>query len=124
TNAAGTARVPNFQGVFLSDAPGNAVVDNLISGNVQVGLNVFAFNTVDNFIAGNRIGPDVHGNLGAVANGFGDPSGLGSGLFLNQVRDGANTVAPTNDIRGNAGLDVRTRPIPSGPFVEAIIPVL
>ena len=124
SDASGTARVPNYQGVFLSDAPGNAVVDNLIGGNVQVGLNLTAFNAVGNFVGGNRIGPDISGNLGPLANGFGDPNGLGTGLLLNQVRDGANTIAPTNDLRGNTTAQTRTRSIASGPFVEGVIPIV
>ncbi|RUL86295.1 NosD domain-containing protein [Tautonia sociabilis] len=123
TDASGTSRLPNFQGIFLSDAPGNSVVGNLISGNTQVGLNITAFNAVNNVVAGNRIGPDVNGNVGNASNGFGDSRGLGSGLFLNQVVDGANVIAPDNDIRGNAGAEIRTRRISSGPLVEGVIPV-
>jgi titin len=124
SDATGTDRVPNYQGVFLSDAPGNSVVDNLIGGNVQVGLNITAFNAVNNFIGGNRIGPDVSGNIGPLANGFGDPNGLGTGLLLNQVVDGANPIASTNDLRGNITAQTRIRPIADGPFVEGVIPII
>ena len=94
TNAAGTARVPNYQGVFIGDAPDNVVLSNLISGNTQVGLDLFAFNTTGTFVGGNRIGPDINGNVGATGNGFGDPNGLGTGLFLNQVVEGAEHHRP------------------------------
>lgn len=124
TNAAGTARLPNFQGIFISDAPGNTVRDNLISGNSQVGLNITAFNAVNNQVSGNRIGPDINGAIGTVGNGFADPNGLGSGLFLNQVVDGANTIAPSNDIRGNLSAQTRTRSIAAGPFVERVTPII
>ncbi|WP_161602412.1 beta strand repeat-containing protein [Tautonia marina] len=124
TNAAGTARLPNFQGIFLSDAPGNTIADNLISGNSQVGLNITAFNAINNLVTGNRIGPDINGAIGTVGNGFADPNGLGSGLFLNQVVEGANTITPTNDIRGNLTAQTRTRSIASGPFVERVTPII
>ncbi|WP_169978199.1 beta strand repeat-containing protein [Tautonia rosea] len=123
TNAAGTARLPNFQGIFVSDAPGNTIADNLISGNSQVGLNITAFNAINNLVTGNRIGPDINNTIGTVGNGFADPNGLGSGLFLNQVVDGANTIASTNDIRGNVTAQTRTRTIAAGPYVERVIPV-
>ena len=120
TNAAGTGRLSNVQGVVIADAPGNAVVDNLISGNSQVGLTLFAFNTINTFVGANRIGPDLAGNVGPLGNGFADPGGLGSGVFLNQVVNGGNTIAPDNDIRGNSGVQTRSRAISAGPFVDRV----
>jgi hypothetical protein len=79
---------------------------------------------VDNQIIGNRIGPDINGAIGTVGNGFADPNGLGSGLFLNQLVDRANTIAPTNDIRGNLSAQTRTRTIAAGPFVERVTPII
>ena len=121
TNAAGTARLGNYHGVFINDSPDNGVFDNLISGNGQVGLTLFATNATGNTVVGNRIGTDINGNTG-VGNGYADPNGLGTGLFFNQVIDGSNPIAPNNVISGNQGLDTRTRPIPSGPFVEYVAP--
>ncbi len=75
TNAAGTASVANQVGIRIDGAAngGHTVSNNVISGNIQVGL--IMANTINNTISGNIVGLTANGTT-ALGN-------LGNGIFLN-----------------------------------------
>jgi hypothetical protein len=103
TNPAGTAAVPNFEGVIIggyavggdcngcaNTATNNTVggtvpnSGNLISGNTGRGLEILNVGSLDNRVQGNYIGTNLNGNA-ALPN-------TRSGVFI--------TAAPGNDIGG------------------------
>ncbi len=116
TNVAGSAALPNGTGVFIgSGAQSNRIGTNgtdkdlagernLLSGNVNTGVQIDQGGTSSNVVAGNFIGTDVNG-LVAVANG-GDGILIGLGAQSNDIgtnADGVAGVAERNLISGNRG---------------------
>ena len=106
TNAAGTAALPNGNGILLQ-GDGNtiggttAASRNVISGNAIVGIGLF--NADDNLVQGNFIGTDISGTT-AIANGS-------DGIFVNNsLRNqiGGTVAGAANRIRfnGSDGVDV------------------
>ncbi|HSZ26209.1 MAG TPA: T9SS type A sorting domain-containing protein [Cytophagaceae bacterium] len=93
TNAAGTAAVPNQLGIKISGSAdgGHTITNNLISGNIQVGLVIY--NSINNTIRGNYVGLDVTGS-----NAMGN---TGNGIDLN-VSSGFNIV-DKNVVGSNTG---------------------
>jgi len=101
TNSAGTAAVPNLQeGVLISrSASGNYIgntnpgAGNLISGNTQVGMDIYDHSNA-NRVIGNLIGTNVTGT-GSVQNGTGVYIGLGSSnnIIGSSLAAGANTIS-------------------------------
>jgi hypothetical protein len=66
TNAAGTAAIPNYTGIFISQSTGNQIGTgpsggNVISGNQLLGIMVAHVASPGNTIAGNRIGTNAAG---------------------------------------------------------------
>ncbi|MCA1685749.1 MAG: hypothetical protein LC745_07125, partial [Planctomycetia bacterium] len=97
TDAAGNAALPNRRdGVFVNAAPGNAIggtaaaAGNLVSGNLQVGVQVFGPASTGNVVLNNEIGTNLRGDP-VVGNGF--------GLFLNDAPN--NTVGGVNATGSN-----------------------
>lgn len=61
-DATGTAALPNkFDGVFIVDAPFNVVANNPISGNGEVGIQIFGQGASGNQITANLIGTNLQG---------------------------------------------------------------
>jgi large repetitive protein len=80
TDVTGTQAVPNgFDGVFIDGAPNNTIggAGNVISGNAQIGVQIFGPNATGNVVLGNLIGTDVTGTH-ALGNGF-------DGVWLNNA---------------------------------------
>ncbi len=97
TDAAGLAPLGNVQvGVFVNEAPGNQLVNNLISANGSSGVQIFGPNAAGNTLATNQIGTNVSGQ---IVPGLGNPVGL----FVN-TRAANNYI--NNTIRGNTTLNV------------------
>jgi len=101
TNAAGTAALPNDNGVFIRDARSNTIggtnprARNVISGNIASGVGI-ADAAADNVVLGNFIGTDVSGT-----------AALGNGAQGVQIRASNNRVGGTDEgarnvISGNA----------------------
>ena len=102
TNAAGTAALANGKGVAtaaVDSTVGGAIpgLGNLISGNVNAGLEVGGDLTLRVFVLGNLIGTDVTGSV-ALGNG-----GAGVGLIsgANRCTVGGPTAGERNVISGN-----------------------
>jgi parallel beta-helix repeat protein len=91
TDVSGLTALPNgLDGVFLVDTSHNVVggasgSGNVISGNGQVGLQIFGADSTGNVVQGNTIGGNVRGTA-ALGNGL-------DGVFVN--------AAPGNAIVGN-----------------------
>ncbi len=102
TNAAGTAAVPNANGININGGDNNAIgsittdTGNLISGNTGAGV-TFNSNSIGNTIQNNRIGLNRAGT-GALGNG-GAGVRLGSGSS-NTIQD---NLISANEIASNAG---------------------
>ena len=106
TDVTGTSASANNQGIIIkAGASGNtiggttAATHNIISGNIDDGIQIIGLGTSNNTIIGNYIGTDVTGTLN-IGNG-------GDGIIIN---DGAtdNTIGGTaagegNLISGNTG---------------------
>ena len=60
TNAAGTAAIPNTNGVLIGGG-NNAIADNLVSGNLGSGIVIDSTNASGCVVTGNHIGTDVSG---------------------------------------------------------------
>jgi len=107
TNAAGTASLPNLQGIAIAGSSGNRIggtaagAGNLVSGNDQTGIAVGASSS--NSIVGDLIGTDASGT-GDLGNG-GDGVGLGSSSSGNTI--GGTTATAGNTIAFNAGDGVK-----------------
>jgi hypothetical protein len=84
----------NVAGNQIGD-PSDASLGNLISGNVDEGITIFAQHTTLNVVANNKIGTDVTGNL-AIPNGS-------HGVMISGDAFG-NTIGPNNIISANTGL--------------------
>ena len=67
-NTSGNQAQPNECGVGISDAPGNIIQNNLISGNLGSGVYIEHALASDNIVRGNRIGTDYSGTQ-ALGNG-------------------------------------------------------
>lgn len=103
TNASGAAAIGNgAEGVILQ-ADENQVTNNLISGNVTVGVNI-QFEASNNTVAGNYIGTNAAGTA-AIANGS-------HGVSLNHAASsntiGGTTTESRNIISGNGSKGVNT----------------
>ena len=101
TDATGTAALGNrLDGVYINVAPGNMIgstatgAGNVISANVQVGVQVFGPASTGNAIEGNLIGTTLTGSP-VLGNAF--------GIFLNQAPD--NVITP-NTINGNTAMNI------------------
>lgn len=95
TNAAGTAALPNSNGIELSGTEFASVTGNVISGNEFHGVIISNFARA-NFVQGNLIGTDAAGGL-AVPNGW-------VGIFLTDTTDnmvGGAEAGLGNVISGN-----------------------
>jgi hypothetical protein len=120
TNAAGTAALPNQQGVFINDAPNNNVggngtgEGNLISGNRSTAVNVLGPNAASTVVLGNRIGTDVTGN-GSI------PNGSGVFLFASATNPTASDLTSGNTIQNNPTFGARVRPLTDGPTVQSVV---
>lgn len=97
-------------GVYFNNAPGNQLLDNVVSANGSVGVQLFGLGTSNNVLASNRIGTNA---LGQVSRGLGN----NFGLFINTIS--RNTLSPTNRIAGNRVLDVFVSPFPVNPIEVA-----
>lgn len=97
TDCLGANPLPNnWHGIVVSDAPDNSIVNNVVSGNAQVGMLIQGASSTGNLVAGNRIGTD---STGAVTLGNG-----GYGLVLSAApnnRVGGTTPEERNIISGN-----------------------
>ena len=106
TDGSGSSAVPNIQGIFIQDAPGNAIggidpgAGNLISGNVSAGIQVVGQNATGNAIVGNFIGTNALGTS-SLSNS--------NGVILNGVKGnliGGLTAGARNLISGNASIGI------------------
>jgi hypothetical protein len=62
TDASGTlSRGNNTDGIFITTAPGNSVINNLLSGNNSEGITLSGSTTTNTVIHGNLIGTDAAG---------------------------------------------------------------
>ncbi len=108
TNAAGTAALPNADGLYIIYADGLQVggtlagAGNLISGNTGFGL-LIGF-SMGGLVQGNEIGTDVTGTF-AIPNGS---TGLGIGPNASNITVGGTTATARNLLSGNssAGIEV------------------
>ncbi len=103
TDPSGTRPLGNgYDGIFIDGAPDNTIgstIDaerNVISGNREVGVQLFGSTATGNTVLGNLIGTDTNGQR-ALANGL-------DGIFVN---DSANNRLTNNLISGNASVGVR-----------------
>ena len=103
TNAAGTARLPgSVVGVLISQAPGNTVRQNVISGNGVVGLEIAGGTASGNQVQGNRIGTNAAGTA-AIPNGL-------DGIFINDAPNnviGGTAAGAGNLISGNLSVGIQ-----------------
>ncbi len=99
TNINGSAALGNTgDGVFLDNAPGNSIVNDLISGNGLTGIRTMGAGASNNLLLGNTIGTNAIGTQ-AIGNAYG-------GVFLNGSPGtvvGNGTAAGLNLISGNGG---------------------
>lgn len=118
TDAQGTGRLGNAQGIFINDASANVIggadpgAGNVIAGNRSIGIQILGDNATGNVILGNFIGTNRAGDRGL---------GNSVGVFL--YAQTGNFVAPEgtpggNVIRFNTSGKVETRPLADGPQVE------
>ena len=122
-NAAGSAVVPNGQGINIyGGAQSNLIggytsaARNVISGNGWSGVALNDSNTIGNIIAGNYIGLDSTGSLPLSNNFVGIE--VNNGTSANVI--GGNTPGAGNVISGNAGSGVIVHgPGTSGNIVQA-----
>ena len=107
TNAAGIAAIPNgADGIFINNAPGNTIggttasQGNVISGNLQVGIQIFGLDSRGNVIENNKLGRNKSGGTGPhLLNG--DSGDLG--IYV-------NTTPTINTIVANVGQGLRDSP--------------
>lgn len=122
TNAAGDYAIPNGNdGVRLGDASlgagpsGNFIggtapgAGNLISGNIDNGIEIVGATTTGNFVEGNLIGPDGSG-MNSLLDALGDPRGNDRGILIDRApgnRIGGASLAARNVISGNFQVGIR-----------------
>ncbi|WP_435015990.1 hypothetical protein TA3x_003548 [Tundrisphaera sp. TA3] len=88
TDFDGLAAIPNgADGVNIANSPNNRVINNLISGNLSTGIQLFGATSVGNVIASNRIGLDAN-NAPTLPNGDSFPVGI-----FNNTGGASNTIA-------------------------------
>ena len=121
-DAAGSTAVPNSRGIQIAFASndniigtdGDGVADdvegNLISGNKDWGIEFAQAGTLNNVVAGNRIGTDVSGLL-AIPNGTASLSrgGIWLGSVANRIGTNEDSVSDElerNLISGNNGTGI------------------
>jgi hypothetical protein len=120
TNAAGTAAVPNFQGVFINDASGNLIggsspeANNVISGNSSAGIQILGDNATGNIIRRNSIGTDRSGRI-PLPNDIGVFVYAPPGNVIDRSRGGTG-----NNIVSNETQQLRTRTLADGPTVADV----
>ncbi len=101
-------------GVLISQAPGNVVQNNLISGNQFVGVEIASDTASNNQVIGNLIGTDLGGTK-AIPNGL-------DGVFINNATN--NTIGGTatgagNLISGNGSVGIQLfGPLTTGNVIE------
>jgi hypothetical protein len=107
TNKAGTAKIPNgADGIFVNDAPRNTiggstkVAGNLVSGNGQVGIQIFGLGAQKNLIENNILGRNASGG---VSRGLLNGNSNDLGIYV-------NTTPNINTIVANIGQGVRESP--------------
>ncbi len=106
TDLTGTLAVGNEIGVFLSNAPGNLIGgsvsgdSNLISGNVEYGIDLYGGGTTGTIIAGNKIGTDITGTL-ALSDSIGVTVVNAPGNTIGGIASG-----DSNLISGNANFGI------------------
>lgn len=104
TNAAGTAALPNANGIALLGASGNMVggttagARNLVSGNTKVGVLLSGAGTHGNVVEGNRVGTDATGTA-AIPNATGIE--VVAGANANTI--GGTSSGTRNLVSGNSG---------------------
>ena len=101
TNLAGSAAIPNQQGIFVESSPSNTIggptkaAGNLISGNAVTGVYLFS-GAAGNLIQDNQIGfTATGGKLGNLQYGI---------LFFNAANNINDTSATTGNKIGNSGI--------------------
>jgi len=99
-DSTGTSALPNdLAGVYLYDTPGNTIggtapgAGNVISGNIQNGIYVYAANSINNVFQGNLIGTDPSGTS-LISNGS-------PGIMINLVSGGGNLIGGNVPGAGN-----------------------
>ncbi|MDX2039298.1 MAG: right-handed parallel beta-helix repeat-containing protein [Isosphaeraceae bacterium] len=128
TNFEGTAAVPNGQGVFINDASGNTIggtsraLGNLISGNLNVGLQIMG-NNIGNAPEGsprgtprNPINQVANNTVGLTRNRV-SPLPNDYGIFVNGAN---NPIEGNNAIGSNRRAPFVNRPARSGPTVDLV----
>ncbi len=117
TNILGTAALGNDSGVRITFANNNtiggsvAASRNLISGNVQYGIDIVGASATDNKIFGNYIGLDVTGTaaLANLSRGILVRGGA-AGNFIGTDGDGVGDASEGNVIAGNGVYDIQWEP--------------
>ncbi len=103
TNAAGTAALPNQEGISINSAAGSLASGVLVSGNLIAGTNGSGINLsgaqTDTRVQGNSIGFAANGT-DPLPNGQGISIGNGSGILI------GGTVAQGNAIGFNTGAGI------------------
>jgi len=122
TDVTGTLAIPNANdGVRLGDnslgagPSGNFIggttpgAGNLISGNMDNGIELAGATTMNNAIEGNLIGPDAEG-MSTLVDDQGNDRGNDRGIFIDRApgnRIGGATAAARNVISGNNQVGIR-----------------
>jgi CSLREA domain-containing protein len=108
TNAAGNASLPNVDGIFILDAPGNTVggsvpgAGNVISGNSRYGIDIEGVGATGDQVQGNYIGTNAAGTT-ALPNGT---SGVVVTIGASNNTIGGTAAGAKNIISGNGLVDV------------------
>lgn len=133
TDKTGTSALPNANGIVI-DGPayGHFISDNIISGNLQMGLDIHIAGSDSNMVLSNKIGTDISGLLplpnqidgiriaeGPKRNIIGLPSqgniiayNGGNGITVMTAAETSNTFS-SNSIFGNLGIEIDL--FPQGP---------
>ncbi len=98
-----TLTVLNYVGVQILDSPGNAVLDNVISGNAGTGLAIAGQASTGTIIHGNDIGTDPTGTIAAPNTGDGLLIANDPGVVIGGTDPGDVNVISGN---GQNGLDI------------------
>ncbi len=107
TNDIGTVAIPNgADGIFVNNAPGNTIggsapnAGNLVSGNRQVGIQIFGLGAHGNLVLNNTLGRTASG---ALSTGLLNGTSNDLGIYV-------NTTPAINTITGNTGQGQRQSP--------------